>query len=89
MNLSSAVSGQLMAVKTLKINFLKLVNHKLIFVNCKFVSVKTGLNSFIPLQHKLISLAALSNNCWIYVFNATSFQIFLKIFCTFRFIGSF
>ena len=85
MNRSSAVSGQLMAVKTLKKNFLKilleksflkLVNHKLIFVNCKFVSVKTGLNSFIPLQHKLISLAALSNNYWLYVFNATRFQIF-------------
>ena len=49
-------------------------------MNCKFVSVKTGLNSFIPLQHKLISLAALSNNYWLYVFNATRFQIFKKIF---------
>ena len=47
-------------------------------MNCKFVLVKTGLNSFIPLQHKLISLAALSNNYWLYVFNATRFQIFLK-----------
>ena len=46
MNLSSAVSGELMPVKTLKTNFeyffLILVNHKPIFVNCKFVSVKTG-----------------------------------------------
>ena len=44
MNLSRSVSGQLMAVKALEINFrnffLELVNHKLIFVNCKFVSVK-------------------------------------------------
>ena len=49
-------------------------------MNCKFVSVKTGLNSFIPLQHELISLAALSNNYWLYVFNATRFQIFKKFF---------
>ena len=46
MNLSSAVSGELTAVKASKTNFevffLILVNHKPIFVNCKFASVKTG-----------------------------------------------
>ena len=44
--ISSALSGQLMAVKNLKIIFRKffrtLTNHKLIIVNCKSVSVMTA-----------------------------------------------
>ena len=32
------------------------------------------------MQQTLISLAALSINYWLYVFNATRFQFFLKFF---------
>ena len=77
MNLSSALNGQLMAVKTLKINcrkfFSTLTNRKFIFVNCKSVSVITGPLSFL-LQPKLTWLGDLSSNYRSFVFNATRFQ---------------
>ena len=75
--LSGALNGQLMAVKTLKTNFRKcfltLINHNIVFVNCKSVSVITGIHFFL-LQPKLIWLAVLSSNYWSYDFNATRFQ---------------
>ena len=63
--------------------FLILTNQKLIFVNWKSVSVMTG-STFFLLQPKLISLAVLSSNYWLYYFNVTRFQIY---FWTFRIIA--
>ena len=51
MNLLRALSGQLMAVKTLYMifreKFLISTDHKLVFVNCKSISVITGPPSFL------------------------------------------
>ena len=55
-----------------------LLEHKSFFVICKSVSVLTGPTCFL-LQLKLIWLAALSSNYWLYDFNDTRFQFF-KIF---------
>ena len=76
MNLSSALSGQLMAVKTLKMKFrffLTLTNHKLVFVTCKSVSVMTAPLSLL-LQPKLIWLVVLFSIFCLYDFNAARFQ---------------
>ena len=54
--------------------FLTITDHKLIFVNYKSVSVMTEAVSFL-LQPKLICLAVLSSNYFLYGFNATRFQI--------------
>ena len=60
MNLSSAFSGHLMAVKTLKKNFGTLAYLKPIFVKFKSVSVIKGLQVFL-LQSRLIWLTVLSS----------------------------
>ena len=77
MNLSRALSGHLTAVKTLKVIFrefyLTLTDPKLLFVNCKSVSVMKGPPSFL-LQPKLIWLVALFSNYSLSDFNATRFQ---------------
>ena len=87
MNKSSALIGQLLAVKSLKIIFrnffLTLTNHKLIFVNCKSVSVMTGPSSFL-VQTNFIWLAVLSTNYWINDFNDTRSHFFL-IFVVFSY----
>ena len=64
-----------MAVKTKKIFgiFFTLTNHKLIFVNCRSVTLKSGPCSFL-LQPILTWLAVLSANFWSFDFNATIFQ---------------
>ena len=46
-------------------------------MNCTLGSVKTVPSSFL-LQSKLIWLAVLSINYWLYVFNATRFHFFKK-----------
>ena len=70
-----------MAVNTLKMIFrgifLTLTDNKLIFVNCKSVSVKTGPLSFV-LQTKSIWLKVFSSNYLLYEFNGTRIQNFLK-----------
>ena len=72
-----------MAVKNLKMIFweifLTLTDNKLIFVNCKSVSVIKGTPSLL-LQSKIFWLAVLSSNYLLYDFNATRFLNFEKNF---------
>ena len=94
MNLCIALSGQIMTVKTSRINFpkkfLTLTNHKLIFVDCESVSFVTGPPSFLGQRKALLWLAVLSSNNWLFVFNATRFRKkFLKIFDFFVLLAPF
>ena len=83
MNISGALRGQLIAVKTLEtifwILFRKLTNCNLIIVNCMSVSAMTAL-SIVLLWLNLIWLAVLFSNFEFYDFNETGFQKNLKIF---------
>ena len=82
MNLSRALSGQLTAVKTLKVIFREffktLTDPKLLFVNCKSVSVMRGPPFFL-IQPKLICLVTLFSNYSLYDFNTTRFQSLKKV----------
>ena len=66
MDQSSALSGHLVAVKTLKITFrklfFKLADLNLIFANSRSVSAMPGHLFSVLLQSKLIWLAVLSSN---------------------------
>ena len=79
----------LMAVKNLKKIFreffLTITDPKLIFVimSCKSVSVVTGPPSFL-LKPKLIWLAVLPSNYWLYDFNATRLQNWIFSYYFFR-----
>ena len=73
-----------MTFKILKIifeTFLILTDHKFNFVNCKSVSVMTGL--FFSTEPKLNCLAVLSCNYWLYDFNPIRFQKKVKFLFVF------
>ena len=82
MNISRALTRQLIDVKTLKIIFRTffwiLSNREIIIVNCKTLSVMT-LPFSILLRPNGIWLAVLLSNFYLYDFNNTRFLKFLKI----------
>ena len=74
MNLSRAFSGQLTAIKTLKIGFREfsgsLTDNKFVFLNFKSIAVMTGPIAFL-LQPKLFWLAVLFSKHLMDDFNVT------------------